>query len=55
MKHFFLHSVVCYCVSFYGYITKYIFINIFQVEHFSVVKFDMGYEKNKSFFVISKS
>ena len=30
------------------------FINIFQMEHFSAVKFAMGYEKNISFLVIAK-
>ena len=30
-------------------ITRHIFINIFQMEHFSAVKFAMGYEKNMSF------
>ena len=35
--------------------TRHIFINIFQTEHFSAVKFAMGYEKNVSFLVIAKS
>ena len=43
------------CKLNYGYITKHIFINIFQTEYFSTVKFDMGYDKNVSFLVISKS
>ena len=30
-------------------ITKHIFINIFQMERFSAVKFAMGYKKNMSF------
>ena len=41
-------SVACisYCVSLIMVtITRHIFINIFQMEHFSAVKFDMGYEK----------
>ena len=36
-------------------ITRHVFINIFQMEHFSAVKFAMGYEKNMSFLVIAKS
>ena len=36
-------------------ITRHIFINIFQIEHFSAVKIAMGYEKNMHFFVIAKS
>ena len=36
-------------------ITRQIFINIFQMEHFSAVKFYMGYEKNMSFLVKPKS
>ena len=40
-------------------ITRYIFVNIFQTEHFLAVKFPMGYEseyelKNMSFLVIPK-
>ena len=35
-------------------ITRHIFINIFQAECFSAVKFAMGYEKNMGFFVIPK-
>ena len=35
-------------------ITRHIFINIFQTEQFSVVKFAMGYEKNMSFLLIAK-
>ena len=34
-------------------ITRHVYI--FQTEHFSAVKFAMGYEKNMSFLVISKS
>ena len=30
-------------------ITRYIFINIFKVEYFSAVKFDIGYEKILAF------
>ena len=45
-----------YCVSLIMVtITRHIFINIFQMEHFSAVKFAMGYEKNMSYHVISKS
>ena len=36
-------------------ITRHVFINIFQSEHFSAPKFAMGYEKNMSFLVIRKS
>ena len=36
-------------------ITRHVFINIIQTEHFSAVKFTMGYEKNVSFLVIAKS
>ena len=45
-----------YCVSLIMVtITRHVFINIFQTEHFSSVKFAMGYEKNiMSFLVIAK-
>ena len=33
-------------------ITRHVFINTFQTEHFSAVKFAMGYEKNMSFLVL---
>ena len=36
-------------------ITRHIFINTFQTEHFSPVKFAMGYEKNMSFLMMPKS
>ena len=36
-------------------ITRQLFISVFQTEHFSALKFDMGYEKYKSFPVIQKS
>ena len=36
-------------------ITRYVFINIFQTEDFSAVKFAIGYEKYMSFLVIAKS
>ena len=36
-------------------ITRHVFINIFQTEHFSAVKFAIGYEKNMCFLVIAKS
>ena len=36
-------------------ITRHVFVNIFQTEHFSAVKFAMGYEKNMSFLLIPKS
>ena len=36
-------------------ITRHPFIDIFQTEYCSAVKFDMGYEKNMSFLAIPKS
>ena len=56
----FVYIAVAYillCKLNYGYvtITRHVFINIFQTEHFSAVKFAMGYEKNMSFLVIGKS
>ena len=36
-------------------ITSHVFINIFQTEHFSAIKFAMGYEKNLDLLVIAKS
>ena len=36
-------------------ITRHIFIHFFQMEHFSAMKFYMGYEKNMSFLMIPKS
>ena len=36
-------------------ITRYGVINIFQTEHFSAVKFAMGYEKNMLLLVIAKN
>ena len=36
-------------------ISKHVFINIFHMEHFSAVKFAMGYEKNMSFLVLEVS
>ena len=36
-------------------ITRHFFTNISQMDHFSAVKFYMGYEKNMSFIVIAKS
>ena len=51
-----LQLPISYCVSLIMVtITRHIFINIFQMEHFSVVKFAMGYEKNMSSLVIPKS
>ena len=49
-------SYTVYCVSLNMVtITRHVFINIFQTEHFSSVKFAMGYEKNiMSFFFNSK-
>ena len=46
---------ISYCVSLIMVtITRHIFINIFHIEHFSAVKFAMGYEKNMSILVIAK-
>ena len=53
-----LYIAVAYswCVSLIMVtITRHIFINISQTEHFSAVKFAIGYEKNMSFLVIAKS
>ena len=36
-------------------ITRHVFIDIFQTEHFATVKFAMDYEKNVSFLVMPKS
>ena len=36
-------------------ITRHIFINIIQTDHYSAVELAMGYEKKMSFFVILKS
>ena len=48
--------IIPYCVSLIMVtITRQVFTNIFQTEHFSAVKFAMGYEKNMSFLVIPKS
>ena len=35
--------------------TSHVFTDIFQTEHFSAVKFAMGYEKNMFFLLILKS
>ena len=51
----YLQLCISYCVSLIMVtITRHIFINIFETEHFSAVKFDMGYEKNMNFLVIAK-
>ena len=36
-------------------ISRHFFINILQTQHFSAMKFYMGYEENMSFLVIPKS
>ena len=36
-------------------ITRQVFTNIFKTEHFSAVKFAIGYDKNMSYTKISKS
>ena len=38
---------ISYCVKVSVSMTTYIFINFFQTEYFSVVNFDIYYEKNK--------
>ena len=56
MQFCLLQFPIPYCVSLMVIITRHVFINIFQTEHTSAVKFDIGlYEKNVSFFLISKS
>ena len=51
-----LQMPISYCVSFIMVtITRHIFINIFQTECFSAVRFAMSHEKNMSFLVIPKS
>ena len=51
-----LQLAISYCVILIVVtMTRHIFINIFQTEHSLAVIFDMGYEKNMSFFVIPKS
>ena len=50
-----LQFSISYCVSFIMVtITRHVFINVLQTEHFSAAKFVMGYEKNMSF-LIAKS
>ena len=54
------NSVCCSCSCllcklFMVTITRHVFTNIFQTDHFPAVTFSMGYEKNMSFFVIAKS
>ena len=36
-------------------VTRHVFTNIYQMQHLSTVKFDMGKEKNMSFLAIPKS
>ena len=52
--------VYCYCLSYcinfvMVTITRLVFFNVFQTEHFPAVKFAMGYVKNMNFFLITKS
>ena len=54
-----IHHSIRFCIlqlpiSYYGSLimvtlTRHIFISIFQMEHFSALKFDMGYEKKWAF------
>ena len=57
MKQFsILQLPISYCVGLIMVtITRHFFTNISQMDHFSAVKFYMGYEKNMSFLVIPKS
>ena len=48
-----VHSLWHWCMPQVA-VCRHIFINIFQIESFSVVKFAMGCEKNVSFLVIPK-
>ena len=52
-----LQSPISYCVSLIIMvtITRHIFVTISQTEHFSAVKFAIGYKKNMNFFMIAKS
>ena len=51
-----LQLPISYCVSLIIVtITRHVFINIFQTEHFLAVKFSVGYDKNMSFLVITES
>ena len=51
-----LQFPISYCVSLIMVtITRHNFVNIFQMKHFSAVKFAVGYEKNMNFLVIAKS
>ena len=48
--------MIPYCVSLIMVtLTRHDFVNIFQMEHFSAVKFAKGYEKNISYLVTPKS
>ena len=53
MKKFCTVHGSCLCLIMVT-LTRHVFINIFHTEHFSDVKFAMGYEKNMSFLVIAK-
>ena len=56
LKHFIMIAYIPYCVSLITVtITSPFSINIFQMVHFSAVKFTKGNEKNMSFLLISKS
>ena len=44
-----------YCVIIMVTTARHIFINIFGTEHFSALKFAVGFEKNTSFLGIPKS
>ena len=53
-----MKQFICSCLLlhvYHGYKNRHVFIDIFQTEHFSAVKFVMSYYKNMSFLVIPKS
>ena len=51
-SNFVLQLPISYCSLIMVTITRHIFINNFQTEYISAMKFDRGYEKNMSFLVI---
>ena len=50
-----VYLFISYCVNLMVTIISHVFINIFQTEQFTTVKFAMGYEKIMSFLLIPKS
>ena len=66
VKPFWFGKQFCICKYLYNYYVKphlmimvtmirHLFINIFQTQHFSAIKFYLGYEKYMSFLVIPTS